>query len=224
MALTSLFIPLMAYVQALPRVDSPDAQDVHARLQSLISQSREKALGLDVSIEQFNEALFPVAAWIDERLALLPAWRETGVWRAYMLQRQLFHTTLAGVQFFDRLEKLGPDNSDLREVFVTCLGLGFVGKFSRTPNAPEFTQLKQSLLDELPLPSIETDARGTVTLFPEAYATISKRQSSRRQFKLEGRLLTAVIIVVPLLILVAAALWFDHLLAKQVTDITVRLR
>lgn len=103
-------------------------------------------------------------------------------------------------------------------------GIGVCGKVQSNPNAPEFTQLKQSLLDALQLPSIKTDARGTVTLFPEAYATISKRQSSRRQFKLEGRLLTAVIIVVPLLILVAAALWFDYLLAKQVTDIAVRIR
>jgi type VI secretion system protein ImpK len=106
MKLVALFVPLMAYVQGLERREMPEAHEVHDELQRLIKQARHAALSQEIELQQFHAALFPVVAWVDEYLSLLPSWQEARPWRTLMLQRKLFSTSLAGVQFFDRLEQL----------------------------------------------------------------------------------------------------------------------
>lgn len=173
MKLVALFVPLMAYVQGLERQDMPEAQAVHDELQRLIKQARDTALSRDVELEQFHAALFPVVAWADERLSVLPQWQESRAWRAFMLQRKLFSTSLAGVQFFERLEKLEPNDMDLREVFVTCLALGFVGRYSLNPNSPELMALRQAQY-KLIRPELAGSAdNAALPLFPEAYRLVT---------------------------------------------------
>jgi len=222
MVLSSHFIPLFAYVQALPRQSEPEPETVHTQLQQLIGQSRDNALKDEVSLERFHQALFAVVSWVDERLALLQSWREPAAWRPYMLQRQLFNTSLAGVQFFDRLESIDAADHELREVFLTCLGLGFVGKFSQTPNSPALMQLKQAQYalvrgEQLPMGS----AAGT-PLFAPAYRTTSGARANGK-WRLGKRARVALVIFLPLAFLGSIALWFDHQLAQSVSEITARL-
>lgn len=220
--LSSHFIPLLAYVSALTRESAPEPTDVDAKLQSLISEAREGALRDGVALERFHEALFPVVAWADERLALLPSWREQAAWRPYMLQRKLFRTSLAGVQFFENMEKLDQDDHELREVFLTCLGLGFVGKYSQTPNSPALLQFKQAQYElvraKLPNPDAGEDAP---LLFRPAYRIASVASRVRRKLGPRSRL--ALVIFLPIGVLVGLVLWFDHQLVQSVSEIAERL-
>lgn len=222
MALVSLFIPMMAYVQGLPRAIDPSPRQVNDQLQIFIAKAREESVAQEVALDRFHEALFPVAAWIDERLALLTPWRANSQWRVFMLQRKVFNTSLAGVQFFERLKAVAPDDDELREVFVTCLGLGFVGRYSQNPNSPELMQLWQDSHQQLKSPQTATEGAAPDSLFPQAYRTVvSAPQRSRLRFGQRGS--TVLVIVVPLLIVVGVAVWLDQSLATQVADITRKL-
>ncbi len=222
MKLAALFVPLMAYVQGLERQEMLQAQAVHDELQRLIKQARDTALSHEIDLEQFHAALFPVVAWVDERLSILPQWQESRPWRAFMLQRKLFSTSLAGVQFFDRLEQLPPSDVDLREVFVTCLALGFVGRYSLNPNSPELIALRQSHYKLLRPEESGTAGGATLPMFPEAYRLVTS-SPRRRHLRLSSRLFWLLVIVVPVIAIVALAYWFDHLLGEQVSEITRRL-
>lgn len=222
MKLVALFVPLMAYVQGLERLEAPDAQAVHTELERLIKQARDTALANDFELDQFHAALFPIVAWTDERLSVLPQWQASRAWRAFMLQRKLFSTSLAGVQFFDRLEKLEPNDQDLREVFVTCLALGFVGRYSLNPNSPELMALRQSQYRLLRPEQSDAPDGAMPQLFPEAYRLVTS-SAGRRHFRLSSRLFWLVVIVVPVVAIGALAYWFDHLLGQQVSEITRRL-
>jgi type VI secretion system protein ImpK len=222
MKLTALFVPLMAYVQGLERQEMPQAQSVDHELQQLIKFARDTALSHDIELAQFHAALFPVVAWADERLSVLPQWQESRPWRAFMLQRKLFSTSLAGVQFFERLEKLEPSDMDLREVFVTCLALGFLGRYSLTPNSPELMALRQAQYKLLrPELSVAVD-NATLPLFPEAYRLVTS-SAGRRHLRLSSRLFWLLVIVVPVATIGALAYWFDLQLGQQVSEITRRL-
>lgn len=222
MKLTGLFVPMMAYVQGIERQDSPQALAIHDELQHLIKQARETALSHDVELEQFHAALFPVVAWVDERLSLLPQWQDSRPWRAFMLQRKLFSTSLAGVQFFDRLEQLTPNDDDLREVYVTCLALGFVGRYSQNPNAPALIALRQQNYQQL-RPEQPVADGGLAHLFPEAYRLVTAAAVRHRHWRLSSRFFWLMVIIVPVIAIGGLAFWFDHLLDQQVSEITRRL-
>lgn len=223
MKLAALFVPLMAYVQGLDRQDMPQVQAVHDELQLLIKRARDTAISHEIDLQQFHAALFPVVAWIDERLSLLPQWQETRPWRAFMLQRKIFSTSLAGVQFFDRLERLEPGGNDLREVYVICLALGFVGRYSQNPNAPELTSLRQNQYRQL-RPEHDGVAGGEFAhLFPEAYRLVTAGASRRRHWRLGSRVYWLLIVIAPVLAIAGLAYWFDYLLGQQVSEITRRL-
>ncbi len=224
MKLCALFVPIMAYLQGLDRLEMPQAQAVHDELQLLIKQARDTALSEGIELPQFNEALFPVVAWVDERLSLLPAWQETRPWRAFMLQRKFFSTSLAGVQFFEHLERLKKNEQELREIYVTCLALGFVGRYSLNPKSAELTALLQ---DQYKLLRAEyavksTTLGGIARLFPEAYRLAAARVR-HRHLRVGSRIFWLLVIIVPTLFIVVLAYWFDSLLSLQTAEVIRRL-
>jgi type VI secretion system protein ImpK len=223
MTLSALFVPLMAYVQGLDRQQMPEAQSVHDELQRLIRQARELALSQEIELQHFHDALFPVAAWVDERLALLPQWQQERPWRSFMLQRKLFSTSLAGVQFFQRLEQLGPDEQELREVYVTCMALGFVGRFSQNQNSPEFIALRQDQYRLLRPEQSDQSENEVSRLFPEAYRLVTAGSGRQRRWRPGSRLFWLLAVLLPVLAIVGVAYWFDYLLGEQVSEITRRL-
>lgn len=224
MKLCALFVPIMAYVQGLDRLEMPQASEVNDALQRLIKQAKDTALSEEISVTRFHEALFPVVAWADERLSLLPTWHETHPWRSFMLQRKFFSTSLAGVQFFERLEKLEKNDQELREIYVTCLALGFVGRYSLNPNAPELAELLQhqyKLLrpEQARKPS---SSGGMASLFPEAYRLVTNR-ARHRHWHVGSQIFWLFVLLVPAILIGALAYWFDSLLSIQASEITRRL-
>lgn len=219
MSLSSHFIPLMAYVKGVERQASPVATDVHAQVQTLIGQARESAQQEHIALALFEKALFPVAAWIDERLALLPAWRQSRDWRGLMLQRKFFSTSHAGVEFFERLQSLESEDHALREVYVMCLGLGFVGRYSQEPHSMELVRLREDHYRRLLSGDVLGTADAYLPLFPEAYRVVTGGADQKRR-SVRTWVGWGLVIGLPLAVLAAVVFWGNQNLNEQVLKIT----
>lgn len=223
MLLSSLFVPTMAYVQSVEQLVNPDAQVVHDQIQSLIIDARAQALVDELPLERFREALFPVVAWCDERLGNLPAWKANHDWRPLMLQKKLFSTSLAGVLFYDRLEALSENDNELRELFVLCLSMGFLGRYSQHPNDPALVQLR---LDQYKMIRPNKDMSSLSSedhLFPEAYRVLSAETSQVKK-KVRQRRLFLLKVFGPILFIFALALIFNYDLTQKIDSITQMLK
>lgn len=140
--LSDAFVPLMAYVQEFSGNPTGSAEALSERLSKMIADASIVSLNQGFSANDFNDALFPVLAWVDERISLLQPWEGAHAWQNYLLQRLYFRTTLAGVDFFERLEDLDPTAYEIRELFLMCLCMGFLGKYNTQPLASELTDIR----------------------------------------------------------------------------------
>ncbi len=140
MRLADLFIPLMAFTidfEARPR---GSVENLTNDVNELVQELRNKGLTAGCDFERFDEALFPVVAWMDERFLSLRTWDSERLWQRSLLQRYYFDTTLAGVEFFYRLQKLNPEDNELREIYLLVLSMGFVGQFAREKTSADSLQ------------------------------------------------------------------------------------
>lgn len=194
---------------ASPRLASGDnavAGTLALRFDTLIDEARQAARTQNKF--DFDAALFAVLAWADESLISAP-WPGASYWQRYLLQRQHFNTTTAGVTFFTRLEDLRDDQQNVREVYALCLSLGFKGRFAYERSTRLLDEKRrltmQQVLDHAGLP-----ATTGALLFPDAYvipapdapgATPERpAANSRRRVRISRQ--TALLFGVPLLILV----------------------
>lgn len=138
------FLPVIAYVQDFSLAPAGSADTLEKRLSELIAEARTQSVNDDFAVDEFNEALFPVLAWIDERVSLLHPWEGAHAWQDHLLQRVYFRTSLAGVEFFERLEDLENSESSVREVFLFCLCMGFMGKYNNQPAEATLANLRVS--------------------------------------------------------------------------------
>ncbi|UFS70723.1 DotU family type IV/VI secretion system protein [Geomonas sp. RF6] len=169
MRLVDSFIPLIGYVVLFRNgveKNQPPYQQVRGDIQRLLSQS-ERWLKEDFCSDlDYDLARFIVCAWVDEVL-LASAWKERNLWQREQLQRQYYNTTDAGVEAFEKLNLLGLDQREVREVYYVCLSLGFRGRFINPGDDFLLDQLRSSNLKILAGTSPSVLEHGT--LFPEAF-------------------------------------------------------
>ncbi|MGH8372882.1 MAG: DotU family type IV/VI secretion system protein [Gammaproteobacteria bacterium] len=136
---------------------------------SKLKTCERQAQQLELPAPTLEAARFAVAAYLDE-LILVSQWTDKPRWQQLTLQRELFHTTNAGAEFYARLSALGEDDDAraAREVFYLCLALGFRGKYFGDARFSEFTEVKRANL-RLLLPDSQGLDLKAVTLFPDAY-------------------------------------------------------
>ena len=148
MRIIDCFMPLIGYVVYL-RNAAPDKlpgfQQVKADVQRLLSQSETRSKEGSYSAGDYDLSRFIVCAWVDEIL-LGSQWAERGQWQKEQLQRVYYNTTDAGVEAFDRLNLLGLQQAEVREVYYFCLSLGFRGRFVSQGDGFLLDQLKSSNL------------------------------------------------------------------------------
>lgn len=169
MKLSEHFIPLMAFIKAYSQAPGDRApEDLSQEIDALINQARMAALARGIDLPRFQDALFPVLAWADEQVSRTRAWHNEHAWQQCLLQRRYFKTSLAGREFFDRLDGLEPKDVPLREIYLLCLCLGFEGRYSLTANSAELTNIRieQYRLLQQQDPQLAASAR---ELFPAAY-------------------------------------------------------
>lgn len=182
MRLTDCFMELIAFVAYFLKTVStkqPPYSQVKAEIDRLISQSQLTCEKGKFSPDDYNLARFAVFAWIDEAI-LSSQWNEKGRWQAEQLQRLYYQTTDAGELFFDRLNTVGLQQRDVREIYYLCLAIGFAGRHCHQGDEFLLDQLKSSNLKLLSgtsagLPSLERSE-----LFPEAYSISSGTVAYRK--------------------------------------------
>jgi type VI secretion system protein ImpK len=79
--------------------------------------------------EEVAEARFALVALADEMI-IVSNWPSREQWRKDSLQLQLYQTNNAGDEFYDHLAALRPEQNHAREVYYTCLAVGFEGRYA----------------------------------------------------------------------------------------------
>jgi len=169
--LLDAFVPVMAFVRQFVAAPQGDAPQLAAQLAPMLNEAQRVALEQGHGAEDLHEALFAVAAWIDEAL-LTSGWADAEGWRRHLLQRQHFGISNAGVAFFEHLNKVDAGNAAVEEVYLMCIALGFQGHFGHGGQAAERELIRQALLGRvLTRTPQEVAATAGALLFPEGYAT-----------------------------------------------------
>lgn len=130
MKLTDIFVPPMAYVHYFLSKPIVDENTFREQLKILLANARSQANAKSSASTHSDHAFFAVIAWIDESV-MCSSWEGAAAWSRYPLQREYFHTTRAGTEFFNRLQNLSNDDEGnaVREVFCLCLSMGFKGRY-----------------------------------------------------------------------------------------------
>lgn len=215
--LLDILIHLISETQRFAEQPSGTANDLSDRLNHMIVEARSAAINAGISIDEFNEALFPVLAWIDERISLMHQWDGSNIWQDYLLQRLYFRTVLAGVEFFERLADLDTKDEQIREVFLICLCLGFMGRYNTQPEASDLAEIR---IKEYRLYQMNV-ARNRdpldVPLFPFAY----QREDEPvpvfvAPWKKWLTLRNVLIVGTPIIILIVMMVVLNHTLGEEV--------
>jgi type VI secretion system protein ImpK len=171
MRLTDYFMDLVAYVAYLvrtTRVEQIPFNQVRADILRLLTQSEQSVHKGVCSQEEYEQARFMMCAWIDESI-LSSRWDYRDQWQREQLQRLYYNTFEAGEEVFERLNTIGYQQNNVREVYYLCLSLGFKGKFIHAQDDYLLDQLKTSNLKLLLGSSMGLPTLEQANLFPESY-------------------------------------------------------
>ncbi|HSH70446.1 MAG TPA: DotU family type IV/VI secretion system protein [Deferrisomatales bacterium] len=160
----------VAYLKKICARRQPEFATVKATLDRLIEQSAQRMRTWGIDPRSYDDARFAVFAWVDETILTMP-WSQREEWRRNLLQTAYYSTTSAGSEFFERLNRLRSDQEGVREVYFTCLSLGFRGRYHQEGDEFLLAQLKKSNLKSV-LGSVREPASfADEQLFAEAYQT-----------------------------------------------------
>jgi type VI secretion system protein ImpK len=182
MQLTDCFTQILAYTGYLVgnmNGSRPAYSAVRKDYERLFARAEEHAREAGVPPQEYEKALFGVCAWVDEAI-LSSSWEGRTNWLGQELQRFYFHTTSAGETFFARLEQLPGNETNVRQVYATCLALGFRGRYFSEKDDPMLRELLTRQVTQIvpgePLASITQPGEW---LFPDAYPAPSARKRKR---------------------------------------------
>lgn len=234
MRLIDCFIPAMAFIRHFQSQPAGDIASVRPQLDSLLMQASDAARAAGVTDADVQNALFAVAAWMDEVL-IVATWSGAREWARQLLQKRHFNVSNAGDAFFTRLELLRPEQTEVREVYVYCLSLGFAGRFGYDRNAKALADIKQANV-LLVQRAVQTQRDGTGLssemaqfMFPDAYALNSAADAStqaqragRWRWKFSSLTLNALLI--PLIVLCVLYGIYHVIIWQMVNALLVQIK
>jgi type VI secretion system protein ImpK len=109
----------------------PDPAGLRARALDLKGKLEQAAREAGFTAADTEAAVFALVAFLDETV-LNTQGTARDAWIAKPLQLELYGQSIAGEEFFDRLDRMRRDREariEAVEVYYTCLALGFAGKF-----------------------------------------------------------------------------------------------
>lgn len=207
MRLSDYFAELIAYVLYFLRYmdrKSVPFEQLRNDIQRLLSESERCLQENRFPTEDYQLGRFAVCAWIDEAI-LSSSWDYRGQWQKEQLQRLYYNTTEAGEEFFDKLNKLGPQQREVREIFYLCLAMGFKGRYCNKGDEMLLEQLETSNLKMLMGSSMGLPSLQRTELFPEAYPSEQETRSEQQKSGLSPYaviLLTAPVVLLGILFVV----------------------
>jgi type VI secretion system protein ImpK len=122
----------------------PPPEHVHRQANLLFDELKGSKIALSLPVESVDDGMFAIAAIVDEVAMSLPDLRP--LWANHPLQATRWMTNNAGVELFQRLERVRQGPKNVFATYVTVLGLGFQGRFS-LPGADRYglAQLRREL-------------------------------------------------------------------------------
>jgi len=187
--LIDCFMELIVYV-VLAVKQAAEAPLTFENLKGEIDRLLEKSLQLkaqgDFSDQDYTYARMSVCVWIDEAI-LNSAWEHKRQWQRESLQRRYYNMADGGMEFFNRLEGIGHEDRDVREVAYYCLTLGLAGRFVEKGDNVVLDHLKASNLKRLFGSSAGEPTLESRRLFPEAYQKqMDAPKTQKRSFSLRA--------------------------------------
>ena len=178
--LAAAFSKLFAYGLMLKRTcanTQPSYEEVRGKVLAFMEESASVVPEKNIDPRDFDDARYAVCAWIDETL-LNVSWAHRPTWQRSLVQLELYGSTRAGEEFFDRLNQLSAAQNRVREVYFTCLALGFMGRFCHDGDQLLLDQLVKSNLRTLTGDSSGTAGYANHLAFPDAFVTDNSKSGS----------------------------------------------
>lgn len=216
MALLDCFTELMAYTAYLTdacETASFEYDTVSRTVNELVARAEACRDERGIDPGEWQQAFFPVCAWVDERI-LCSAWSEKGTWERAQLQREHFNTTAAGEAFFTRLNELSPEDRAVREVYAFCLALGFRGRYFEPSDDGKMEDIRYTNLKRV---TDNTDLAFPQELFPEGYEPETGRKRKRTRGPWRGMTpISFLVALFPVLLFTGLYFLFDRMLQAEV--------
>ena len=174
MRLIDCFVEIMAYTIHFAKATggAPPYETVAGRYDALITRSKEFRVDGHFAEDDWKAAFFAVCCWVDETI-LCSDWMDKGKWQDRQLQRRFFGTSNGGDEFFSRLASFSDRDREVREVYGSCLALGFKGRFFDAEGEKELAEMKRSNFDVV---QGDSEFVNRLFLFPAAYGTETKKK------------------------------------------------
>ena len=220
MRLADCFIDVLAYTKLFLRKPVHGYDEFRERVERLLGGSRSAAERSGFSTDDHRNALVPVVAYIDEAV-MTSDWPEAENWKKSLLQKTHFGTTKAGVEFFERLDRLSAQNKAIREVYYFCLMLGFKGQFVYQHDPGGLQKLKQQTLELLVEGSETAGLEPCTVLFPSAYPSDTS-QLKRSRPPISKAMLLAIL--APPALVAVLYLIYQFLLAQLAANFSLFIR
>jgi type VI secretion system protein ImpK len=206
--LRELFADVFAYVllfeqRTLEGGTQPAYEQVWGDVTARFDQMDAAARRQNIAAQDYQDGRFAVVAWVDETILKHTSWEHHAKWGEMPLQLKYYQMRNAGEEFFERLERLRPEQREVRELYFYCLGLGFSGRYvldERTLHRIRHEQAQGVAVE---------DQQAIRQLTPQPYTVSSppyrpiKVPSSRRWLKVG----VVVLIGVPLLLFLVYRFW-----------------
>jgi type VI secretion system protein ImpK len=109
----------------------PPADELQRRVSAMFDQMARRCREVGIPEEDFNEARYAIAAFIDEQVTRTD-WPGRTTWLSRPLQFLYFNENTAGEGFFSRMAALEGQSqrAHVLEIYYLCLELGFQGKYA----------------------------------------------------------------------------------------------
>lgn len=170
LSLMDLCTPVFGMAALLPRQGGggqPAYQTFRDKVMRALKDLEGAAGRPGIDREDVVEASYALCLFFDEQVAD-SEWSARHQWAAEPLHVIIHQDPEGGVNFFRRLDALGDRQSEVREVFLTCLALGFRGQYAEFEPAQQAAQIggvRQRILRDIQPQPLDKQPH----LFPEGY-------------------------------------------------------
>lgn len=143
MQLVECYLPLLRFIAKTRAATDLGFEDYRQQVCQHITDAISASSHVVNHEDDIHHACFAIIAWVDE-MVLRSALDLRHQWRDRLLQTEYYHTELAGEVFFSRMDALEEDNYSTRLVYLTCLLLGFQGKYHHLEHDELKARISQS--------------------------------------------------------------------------------
>lgn len=209
--LADFFLPVMHQAREC-FVQGIDADQARTALIAALDHAGAQARDQGHGVDETASALFAVVAWIDET-AMTHSWPAAASWRLTPLQRHYFGTTRAGTQFYQRLQALPDQASQVREMYGLVLVAGFRGEYAaRSPG--EFEAWRVQLLERIRQEQGMAGFGAGQALFPQAGPGPQEPVRPSSPLRTRPSWYVVTLILAPIVLLLVLYGYLDYALAK----------